>query len=287
MPADGAHHLRVMTWNLWHEFGPFELRREAIRRVIEREKPDVLCLQEVACRRIGTTVDTFAHDLARDLGLHCFVSDGPWFPRASGADGESAMGNAILSRWPILSTGQVALPGKDTDAGYRKAVHVRLDTPWGSWPIVCTHLNHRFDESAVRLRQVDALADLIRDLRGDPASDLPVVVAGDFNAVPDSDEIRRLTGRTEPRHPNLMMSDAWEQRGEGPGHTWRSDNEYQIDAFWPNRRLDYVFVSWPRPKPMGHPLHAWLVGLVPEDVDGRAVQPSDHAAVVVDLRVDR
>lgn len=195
------------------------------------------------------------------------------------------MGNAILSRWPIESHGQVTLPGKDSDAGYRKAVHARVNTPWGAWPFVCTHLNHRFDESAVRVRQVDALADLIRDLRGNSDSDLPVIIGGDFNAVPDSDEIRRLTGRTEPRHANLVLSDVWEQCGDGSGLTWRSDNEYQADANWPNRRLDYLFVTWPRPKPMGHARRAWLVGVEPEDVDGRRVQPSDHAAVVADFRV--
>ncbi|MTA28159.1 MAG: endonuclease, partial [Actinobacteria bacterium] len=177
MPVEEPRMMRVMTWNLWYEFGPFEHRREAVRRVITRENPDVVCLQEVFCVRNGTEVRTFADDLARDLGLHCFVSDGPWFPRRSSGDAgeETAMGNAILSRWPIGHHGQVTLPGKDSDAGYRKAVHARLDTPWGAWPVVCTHLNHRFDESAVRVRQVDALADLIRDLRGNSESDPPVI----------------------------------------------------------------------------------------------------------------
>ena len=280
--------MRVLTWNLWYEFGPWESRQLAIRRVIEREDPDVICLQEVFCTRTSTSTYSFADRLANELGHHSVTSDGPWFPRREStvAGEETAMGNAIISRWPIESHGQITLPGKDDDAGYRKAVHARIATPWGSWPIVSTHLNHRFDESAVRLRQVDALTDLIVELRGDSATDLPVVVGGDFNAVPDSDEIRRLTGRTTTRHANLVLSDVWEQCGDGTGHTWRSDNRYQSDANWPNRRLDYVFVSWPRPKPMGHPRRAWLTGVEPEDVDGLSVQPSDHAAVVVDLRTE-
>ncbi|NDE58130.1 MAG: endonuclease [Acidimicrobiia bacterium] len=280
--------MRVLTWNLWYEFGPWESRQSAIRRVIEREDPDVICLQEVFCTRTSTSTYSFAERLANELGHHSVTSDGPWFPRREPtvAGEETAMGNAIISRWPIESHGQITLPGKDDDAGYRKAVHARIATPWGSWPIVSTHLNHRFDESAVRLRQVDALADLIVEMRGDSATDLPVVVGGDFNAVPDSDEIRRLTGRTTTRHANLVLSDVWEQCGDGTGHTWRSDNRYQTDANWPNRRLDYVFVSWPRPKPMGHPRRAWLTGVEPEDVDGSSVQPSDHAAVVVDLRTE-
>ena len=39
--------LRVMTWNLWWRFGPFERRRPAILEVIRAADPDVLCLQEV------------------------------------------------------------------------------------------------------------------------------------------------------------------------------------------------------------------------------------------------
>ena len=274
-----------MTWNIWFEHGPWTERRAAIEQVIERESPDLICLQEVPCRRVGSDVTTYAHDLAERIGFHVHVSDGPWFPRPTSSD-EMAMGNAIVSRWPLTETGQVSLPGVDGEPGYRKAVHARVSTPWGAWPVVCTHLNHRFDESAVRLRQVDSIADLVNEVRGDPAVDPPVIVAGDFNAVPDSDEIRRLTGRTSPRHANLVFNDCWELRGEGLGHTWRADNGYQADANWPNRRLDYVFVSWPRPKPMGHPSRAWLAGVEPELVDGTPIHGSDHAAIVVDLRVD-
>lgn len=280
--------MRVLTWNLWYEFGPWERRQDAIRRVIARENADVMCFQEVFCARTNESTHSFADDLARDLGFHSVTSDGPWFPRRGSelVGEETAMGNAIVSRWPIESHGQITLPGKDVDAGYRKAVFARVATPWGLWPIVTTHLNHRFDESAVRVRQVDALTDLIVELRGDPSTDLPPIVGGDFNAVPDSDEIRRLTGRTSPRHPDLVLSDVWEQCGDGAGHTWRADNEYQHDANWPNRRLDYVFVTWPRPKPMGHPIRSWLAGVQPELVNGGAIHASDHAAVVVDLRVD-
>lgn len=50
----------------------------------------------------------------------------------------------------------------------------------------------------------------------------------------------------------------------------------------PNLRWDYVLVRWPsgRPGGVGHPVHAELAGR-----DGRnGVVPSDHYAVVVDLR---
>ena len=39
--------MRVMTWNLWWRFGPWEQRAAAIRQVIAAEAPDIVCLQEV------------------------------------------------------------------------------------------------------------------------------------------------------------------------------------------------------------------------------------------------
>jgi hypothetical protein len=71
----------------------------------------------------------------------------------------------------------------------------------------------------------------------------------------------------------------WEVAGEGDGYTWRRGNPYLVDAKWPNRRLDYLFVSWPRQKAIGNPSSIWLAGLEP--VDG--VQASDHAAVVANI----
>lgn len=262
--------LRVLTWNLWWRFGPWEQRQPAIARVLADEAPDVVLLQEVWADE--------AHDqavqLADPLGFHVartesLPSSGP------------TLGNALLSRWPITAKWEVALPRGDGSPGHRRALGAELDTPWGRWPVISTHLEYRFDESDVRELQTREILRLVAEVRGDPERDLPVIVGGDFNAVPDSDEIRLLTGRRAAPVRNLVLSDCWEHVGDGPGYTWRSDNPYQEGSAWPDRRLDYVFVSWPRPKPVGNPVRAWLAGLHP--VEG--VVPSDHAAVVVELAV--
>jgi hypothetical protein len=84
-----------------------------------------------------------------------------------------------------------------------------------------------------------------------------------------------------------VFSDSWEQSGDGPGWTWSRDNPYSSDSAWPNRRLDYLLVSWPRPKPIGNPVAARLVGADAVVVDGVPVWPSDHAAVVADVQTPR
>lgn len=253
--------LRVMTWNVWHRFGPPD-RPTAIEKVIADQRAQVVLLQEV-----DLTPGVLAA-VAERLGMHHTSA------------GSHGMGNAILSRWPMTRIAERSLPESDGSPGVRRVIAADIDTPWGSWPVFVTHLHHRFDGSATRLRQVDAVVEFVAERRGDPTRDLPPIVGGDFNAVPDSDEIRRLTGRAPVAVANLVLNDVWEQCGDGPGHTWSSANRYQAEANWPNRRIDYLFVAWPRPKPIGNPVAVHLAGVNP--VDG--VQASDHYAVVADLR---
>ena len=262
--------MRVMTWNLWWRFGPWEQRAAAIESVVREMQPDVLLLQEVW----ADGADSAAHRLAEALGHHVSLSDDPFAGRRP-----VGFHNAIVSRWPHLDVTSHALPRADGSPGHRRALTAVLDTDEGRWPVVSTHLDHRFDDSAVRQLQCRRLLEVIDDLRGEPDTTPPVVVGGDFNATPESDEIRMLTGRSAAPIPGLVLSDCWEHVGDGAGATWRSDNPYQTTTAWPNRRLDYLFVSWPRAKPIGNPVAARLVGIEP--VDG--VVASDHAALVVDL----
>ena len=263
---------RVLTWNLWWQFGPWRERQPAILSVLQEQNADVVFLQEVWAQEGGLDQ---AQWLADELDMFVARTEGPWYD-----DGVS-LGNAILSRWPIVSWEVHRLPDATGAPSYRRAVVALIDSPYGRVWTVCTHLDHRFDASGTRIAQCEALSGIVDQLRIDPENEMPVLMAGDFNSVPDSDEIRMLTGRREPAIEGLVFTDLWEIAGDGTGFTWRRDNPYIEDSTWPNRRLDYVFVSWPRPRPIGNPSRIWLAGVEP--VAG--VQASDHAAVVADIRL--
>ncbi|MEX2626868.1 MAG: endonuclease/exonuclease/phosphatase family protein [Ilumatobacteraceae bacterium] len=270
--------IRVMTWNLWWRFGDHERREPAIIDVLRREAPDIVCLQEVwASRDVGGREETQADRLAGALGMHASTTEHAW------SDGLS-FGNAILSRWPIANVADEPLPRFDGRSGHRRVLLVRIDSPWGPWPVITTHLDHRFDASATRRRQLHRVMEVAAEHRGDPERELPAVLGGDLNAVPDSDEIRTTTGRSAGAPPGIVFSDVWEQVGDGDGATWRRDNPHVADSAWPDRRIDQLMVSWPRPKPVGNPERAWLAGHGPVDLDGEPVWPSDHAAVVAEVR---
>ena len=260
--------MRVMTWNLWWHFGEWRRRFPLVVDTVRAIDPDVVFVQEVWSNRARDDADR----LAVELDLHV-VRSAPFF------HDDQAFGNAILSRWPLELVADERLPAADGNPSHRCVVAARVDTPWGAWPVASTHLDHRFDRSADRHAQVRRLMELALDWRGDPSTDLPVVAGADVNAVPDTDEVRMLTGRTAGVD-GIVFSDVWEQVGDGPGHTWLRDCPYSADSAWPDRRLDQLLVSWPRPKPVGNPIRAWSVGR-PTDDDG--LWPSDHLAVVADL----
>jgi endonuclease/exonuclease/phosphatase family metal-dependent hydrolase len=269
--------MRVLTWNLWWQFGEWEAREPAILDTIVAVEPDVVLLQEVWSE--GT--DSSAARIAARLGFDHALTDDPTAERRNGRPG---FHNAIASRWPLDEVTTHPLPGQDGAVGVRRALSAAVITGSGlRWRFVSLHLDYQFDASALRQRQCDELLRIVAGIRGDPEQSPPVIVGGDFNATPDSDEIRMLTGRRDASVRGVVLSDCWEHVGDGPGPTWRADNPYQEGSTWPNRRLDYVFVSWPRPKPLGNPTRAELVGVEP--VGG--IVPSDHAGVVVDLVDER
>ncbi len=200
-----ARPLRVLTWNLWWRFGPWERRREAISAVLEDLRPDICGLQEVW----SVPDENFAASLARDLGMHWTWVPSPapqeWQRRIE--DQTVEIGNAVLSRWPIIDRKDLRLPAEDVPDEGRTALYALLDAPGGNVPFFTTQLNSAPDQSAIRRGQVVALARFVAE-HATPG--FPPVVTGDFNAEPDSDEARLLGGhKTAPVVPGQVLVDAW------------------------------------------------------------------------------
>jgi endonuclease/exonuclease/phosphatase family metal-dependent hydrolase len=259
--------LRVLTWNLWWRFGPWEARQPAIAATLRRIDPDVAGLQEVWDVDDGRGQ---AAALAEELGFHHVYA--PGFDT-----GDARFGNAILSRWPIVASEQRELPTTPETNEFRVALKAEIDGPRGRFQLTTTHLNWRFDESHVRQLQVRALAEFVAESH---LPGYPQIVCGDFNADPQSDEIRMMTGRAAVPVPKLVFHDAWEVAGEGPGVTWCNDNPYAVQDLEPDRRIDYVFAGWPKARGAGHVVSASVEAVEPF----HGVHPSDHYAVLAELR---
>ncbi|WP_449342334.1 endonuclease/exonuclease/phosphatase family protein, partial [Streptomyces aurantiogriseus] len=182
--------MRVVTWNLWWRFGPWEARQKAILTVLRELRPDAVGLQEVW----AAGGENLAEWLAGELGLHWAwaPSHAPerWQRRIG--DASVHIGNAVLSRWPVAEQQVLPLPAPSDVNDGRVALHTRLATPTYDIPFFTTHLTSQLHASSVRCRQVTALAEFVAHHRGD--TPFPPIVTGDFNAWPDSDEIRLFGG---------------------------------------------------------------------------------------------
>jgi endonuclease/exonuclease/phosphatase family metal-dependent hydrolase len=259
--------LKVLTWNIWWRFGPWESRGPAILETLNELDADLIALQEVW----GDGVNNFAAELAAELDYQCV------FHSSMQVNG-SEFGNAILSRWPIEISKATMLHGKNETGEGRLGLYANIAGPRGVVPIISTHLNWRFEQSHVRQRQVMDLAKFIDSKR--PWS-FPPILCGDFNAEPDSDEIRMLKGLTTCPVEGLVFHDAWGVAGKhGLGITWDNSNPYTTASFEPDRRLDYIFVGLPESSGAGQIVDCRVTGNQP--VNG--ILPSDHYGVLAELR---
>jgi len=275
--------LRVATINVWNKAGPWLARLPLIRRELERLQPDVVGLQEVLRFRpdnagdvpLSTSNDQ-ATEIADGLGFQLAYSV------ASDYGNGLKFGNAVLSRYPIVHEQSFQLPGIESGET-RSMLYAMCQTPHGSLPVFVTHLNWKFHHGAVRQRQVAFIAERIAELSPIDGPHLPPVLLGDFNAAPDADEIRFLTGLCALGGKTVYFADAWVFAGQGPGHTYDRQNDYAAKAREPSRRIDYIFVRGPDRQFRGEPMHAELAFDAAEQGATSLVWPSDHFGVVADI----
>ncbi|MDH5671298.1 MAG: endonuclease/exonuclease/phosphatase family protein [Myxococcales bacterium] len=265
--------LKVLTLNIWHNAGPWPERRRLIRQAFEELQPDVIGLQEVLQ---GDDVDLLA-ELSEGFGYEtAFAMASPFW-----LDLDVRFGNAILSRHPIEQLHELRLPdGGDFET--RGALTALIRAPFGPLCFSVTHLNWKLHHGHVRLRQVEALCEHVLSHR--PEGGFPPVVVGDFNAEPDSDEIRYMRGLHSSAGRSVHFRDALRQIRDLRGHhepvfTWDNRNPYARGEWEPNRCLDYIFVGYPLRNGLGHVRDARLVCDGPED----GVWPSDHFGVFAEL----
>lgn len=247
-PRAKDRELRVMTYNIHHGAGTDgRLDLQRIAGVIRDPGAEIVGLQEVDDHwSARSDFRDQARELADVLGMH--YAYGANLDREPAEPGQPRRryGTAILSEYPILDSENTLLPSPEEQRGVLEA---RINVRGVPLHFYDTHLENDSggkDESPTRAAQISAVLERTRDDGGEPA-----VIVGDFNAVPDEEEMSLVYAR---------YTDAWLAGGEGPGYT--------IGAANPIRRIGYVFVS-------------------PEiGVEGATVPrtlASDHLPVVADL----
>ncbi len=247
---DSVPRLRLVSYNVHGCRGmDGKYSAQRIARVLAREEPDVICLQELDRGRARSQrrqqVAEISAALRADYDFHAV---------AEVDDGE--FGNAVLSLHPLHHLEHGSLPKISSLARLEPRGVLRVEVVVGDSPIevVVTHLSILERE---RRHQVRALIDggWLRPL-GSP--DRPLVFCGDLNASPRSFACRRIAeylDSVDQRWPDARRLKTWSSR---------------IAL----RRIDHVFVS---------------EDLAVEKVRVPRTQltqvASDHLPLVVDLRL--
>lgn len=276
---EGKDRLRVLTLNIWNRQGPWERRLPLLREGIARLAPDLVGLQEVVeVSHAGGHPQapggrSQADDLREGLGYHAA------FGNAHDHGGGVRFGNAVLSRWPIAGSRVFPLPTGETDE-HRSLLLAEIASPHGTIPFFVTHLNWKLHHGVIREHQVVAIAGHLK--REAPIAGVPPVLVGDFNAEPDSAEIRFLRGLQSLAGVSTYLADCFGLAGEGPGVTFDATrNPFAAPTHEPPRRIDYVFARGPDGKVRGKPLTARVV--LDEVVDG--ICATDHYGVLAEISI--
>jgi endonuclease/exonuclease/phosphatase family metal-dependent hydrolase len=267
-------HLRFVTLNLWGENGPWAARLAQVGAELDRLSADVVALQEV--REVPGRVPNQAAALAGPRGWHdVFAPSTAW--------GGGHEGLALMSRFPIGAHDWRPLP-HSTETEGRIVLSARIDSEFGAIWAHTTHLSYRENEGLKREEQVQVVDDVVTA----HGNDSPHVVMGDFNTVPESDEIRWLTGLCTLGGRRVAYQDAWAVAHPAePGTTWTRQNPYTERMFWlrRDRRLDYIFVTPVRRDRRGTILGADVAFNEPAvSPSGEQLYASDHFGVVADIQ---
>lgn len=205
--------LRVLSYNIHHGAGvDGEIDLDRIAAVIASVEPDIVGLQEVE----QGTERTDGVDQPAVLGALTGMDHA--FGRNLDFRG-GGFGNAILSRLPINSSGNVLLTAFD-DGEQRGVLTAEVTLPGEAGPVrvLVTHLDHR-DDPAERINSAQEINQLMANLGG-----VPAVLLGDLNDVRGSAPLRRLAA------------------------TWAVVGDVELPTFpveQPDKQIDFVLYSPP------------------------------------------
>lgn len=224
--------LRILTYNIHNTRGMDSptMNVSRIARIIRETNCTVAGLQELDCQ----TQRSEGRDLLKELAEETHLL--PTFGKAIDFQG-GGYGVGILGQEKPLQTRQIPLPG-------REEKRTLLVVEYEKFFFGCTHWSLNRED---RIQSAEILCREVKNLSK------PVILAGDFNAEPASDEMARL------RKDWLCVSPT-----EG---TWPADA--------PRKTIDYIWIFLPK----GNSLE-----IVESQVWNEKVA-SDHRPVLAEIKI--
>ncbi|HEV2706917.1 MAG TPA: endonuclease/exonuclease/phosphatase family protein [Pyrinomonadaceae bacterium] len=246
--AERTVRLRVMSYNIHVGIGmDKQLDLARIAAVIREQRPDLVGLQEVD-RGVERTkrVDQIA-ELARLTGMEYAFAHNLNYQGGQ-------YGVAVLSRLPILAIDHRRYANL-REAERRGLLRVEVSKDGTRLHFVNTHLDYQHADG--RLFETQQLLAAL------PATEAPVIIAGDFNDEPTGTSYKLMLTRFADAWTECDERDDERRDGAPSGLTYPADK--------PAKRIDYVFFDKRRVRARR--------ARVP------VTTASDHLPLVVDLEI--
>jgi endonuclease/exonuclease/phosphatase family metal-dependent hydrolase len=250
--AESATRIRVLNLNVLHGFPEFETHEARFQRTVDEFQgiqADIIVLQEAwSTTEHGSMVER----LAKALGMN-YV-----FARANGSRRLIGFeeGSAILSRYPIVSARRVVLAPREPFWENRIALLADVNLGGEVVTIAGVHLSTSIPD--------DQAENLLTVL---PAKGL-MLVAGDFNAEPDSGAVAHMEGagfkRLTPTEARVCFPST-------------------LMGGMPAERIDHVFLSPESQKRWSTEKSVYVLTSIDLQPCDWRLPISDHNAIVVDL----
>jgi endonuclease/exonuclease/phosphatase (EEP) superfamily protein YafD len=245
-PPPGDRSITMVSWNL--EVGS-RVPATMVEVILDHDV-DVVALQEL-------TVETAAI-LERDPRIRAHYPHRLLSPEAIG------FRLGILSRYPVMASEATSTPqmlSATLDVGQGARLRVLNAHPMRGSIRTATRFRVPVGfDAAERDASLRAVRQRIDDLL---ASDMPLVVLGDFNVTP-----------TEPAYRALStgLRDVHREVGLGPGWTWRPTRLAGLGLRLGLLRIDYVFAG---------------PGITPTSIAVDCAHPGDHCVLRASLELPR
>jgi len=239
--------LKIMSYNVHGCMGmDGTISAERIARVIARHQPDVIALQELDSGRVRSQGINQANRIAGYLGMKYHFH--PVFFHQEGSSG-----NAILSCYPLEMIKVGILPNQDKRRIYepRGALWVSLEFQGAKIHIINTHLSIWPRERMGQMREL-----LSKKWIGLQDQNDPLILCGDFNAIPGSLVYKEVCKSLKDSQASLA--------GHRPYHTW--------SGRYPLTRIDHIFINF-----------HWMVNSIFVPRTSLDKLASDHLPLVVGL----
>ena len=199
----GLDTLRILAYNIHHGAGmDLKLDLDRIAKLIRDHSPDLVALQEIDSVVTRTEGVNQAAVLGELTGMASVF--GEFMPYQGGKYGMAAM-----SKWPIISSTNHRLPDGSEP---RSAIELEVQSPKTGRTLRFVSI-HFYETEEERLAQAQALAATFEGVTE------PVILAGDYNSLPDSPVIS-------------FLKQQW-------GFVDKGEDHFTFSSFEPVKEIDY------------------------------------------------